>query len=333
MLQIIFEIRPEYINTSDRELTYSQLTKFENLEDARNYVVEKEIDTLLRKSHTDHFIYLEKKLNMNLRKLPIWKDFIEITQRRHLFAHCDGVVSSQYIQICKENKCLSPEIILNKRLSISEEYFEKTYNILYELATKLTHTLWRKLLKKDLKEADRRLNDICIDLINSKQLLLSDEILDFACKQNDHSNDANKNVFIINKALSKFLSGDKELAKKIVNEKDWSASSDDFKLAHLTLNEKYDEVYEVMDKIGNNGEIDKEDYKTWPLFSALREEKTFKDKYKKIFDEEYSILDVPNRPIQDLIEKLIKTTPDIKQKLKEKQLSNKRMFQKEEEEE
>jgi len=319
LLKILFEIRPEYINNSERELTYSQLVNFADIESARDYVVEKEIETVLRKSHTEHFEYIEKKLSMTLRTdLPIWKEFIEITERRNLFVHCDGVVSSQYLKVCGENQCLDPEISLNQRLSIPIEYFNKTYNVLFELATKLTHTIWRKLLKDDMKEADRRLNDVCIELINSRQLILADEILKFACGQKRHFNDLFKNVFVVNRALSKYLNGDKDKAMKIVNEKDWSASSDDFKLAHLTISELYEEAYKLMLKIGKKGEVSREDYKTWPLFARLRKEDKFKETYKKIFDEEYTIMDIPNRPIQNLIGELILKNPELQDKTKDK---------------
>jgi len=208
---------------------------------------------------------------------------------------------------------------LNQRLKISLEYFSRTYNVLYELATKLTHTIWRKLLKDDLEDADRKLNEICIELINSKQLGLGDEILSFACDQKRHHNDLYKNVFIVNRALSKYLSKKKEEAIVIINTKDWSASSDDFKLAHLTLNELYDDAFILMIKIGDNGKVSKEDYKTWPLFLELRKEEKFKETFKEVFNEEYTILDIPKRPIQELIGDLIKKNPELRGKTKEKQ--------------
>lgn len=331
LLRILFEIRPEYINNSERELSFSQLVEFSSIEAAREYVVEKEIDTILRKSHSDHFDYLEKKLGIPLRKnLPIWNKFIEITERRNLFVHCDGVVSNQYLNVCNANDCLDPDIILDKRLEISPKYYNEAYACLYEISTKLTHTIWRKLCKEDLKNADRKLNEISIELINNRQLKLADIILDFGCKQNLHFNDAFKNVFTVNKALSKYLQDQKDEAKKIVESKDWSASSDDFKLANLVLVEDFESVYTLMDKIGDNGEVDKESYKTWPLFSHLRKEAKFKEKYKEIFNEDYSILDIPNKPIQDFIEDFIKKSPDIKQKMKEKELSRKQLKLKQE---
>jgi hypothetical protein len=332
LFRALFDIRPEYLNSSERNLNFSQLVEFTSIENAREYIIEKEIETILRKSHTDHFEYLETKLSMPLRKdLPIWKTFIEITERRNLFVHCDGVVSSQYLKVCKENHCKIGDAKINDRLNVEIDYFVEAYECLYEMATKLTHTLWRKLLNNDTEDADRKLNDTCYDLMTAKQFKLTDIMLEFACSQKKHHNDALKNVFVINKSLSQYLQNNKKNAKEIINAKDWSASSDDFKLAHLVLTEKHEECYELMKKIGDNGEVDKENYMTWPLFSSLRKEDKFKEVYKEIFKENYNVLEIPKRPLQEIIEEMMEKNPELKEKTVKKQLSDKQKKLKEKE--
>ena len=118
LLKILFNIQPEYITKSDRQLTFAQLSEFRSLKSAREYIIEKEIECILRKNHSEHFDYLEKKLGITLRNnLPIWKTFIEITERRNLFVHCDGIVSNQYINICKEHDCLNEDIKQKQKAS------------------------------------------------------------------------------------------------------------------------------------------------------------------------------------------------------------------------
>lgn len=321
LLRALFELQPEYLNNSERTINFSQLVEFASIDDAREYVIEKEVETILRKSHSAHFEYLESKLSMPLRKnLPIWQKFIEITERRNLFVHCDGVVSSQYIKVCNENKCDIGEIKVNDRHYVPIEYFNESYECLYEIATKLTHTLWRKLIKNDLKSADGKLNEICYDLMTSKQYKLADIMLEFSCSQTRHFNDAMSNIFTINKALSKYLQNDKKKAKEIINSKDWSASSDDFKLAHLAITEDFDGCFILMRKMGSDGEVDKENYMTWPLFTELRQKEEFKVIFKDLFGEEYTVLEVPERPIQELISERSQDNS----KLKKKKVANKR---------
>lgn len=330
LLRAIYEIKPDVLNGSDRNLTFSQLVEMETVENARDYIIDKEIDTVLRKSHSEQFDYLEKLIGIKLReKLPIWQTFIEITERRNLLVHCDGIVSNQYVKSCKEHKYQKDKIKVGERLGIEPKYFTKAYKCLYEMAVKLTHTIWRKLLISDLKEADRELNDVCFHLIDTNSFELADILLEFGCEQKRHFNDSLKNVFIINGSLSKYLQDEKEEAKQILDKKDWSASSDDFKLAYAVLTDDYEIAYEVMIKIGNTGDVDQSDYKQWPLFNKIRETEKFKETYKEIFKEEYSVMETPMRPIQELINKEIRKNKELKDKTVKKVDSAKELKEKE----
>jgi len=330
LLRAIYEIKPDLLNGSERNLTFSQLVEMETIDNAREFIIDKEIDTVLRKSHSEQFDYLEKLIGITLREnLPIWQTFIEITERRNLLVHCDGVISNQYLKNCKEHKCKIDKIKVGNRLGVELEYFSSAYKCLYEIATKLTHTIWRKLLVSDLKDADRELNDVCFHLINTNSFELADILLDFGCGQKRHFNDSLKNVFIVNGSLSKYLQDKKEEARKILDKKDWSASSDDFKLAYAVLTDDYENTYEIMIKIGDNGEVDQSDYKQWPLFNQIRKEEKFKETFKLIFKDDYSVMETPIRPLQELINKEIKKDKKLKDKTVKKVISAKELKEKE----
>lgn len=305
LLRAIFEIKPELLSGSERSLTYSELVNFNSLDDAREYIVDKEVESVLRRSHSDHFDYLENKLDIPLRKdLPAWKIFIELTERRNLLVHCDGVVSNQYIDVCNKHKCKIDEVNIGDRLVVSHDYFKEVYKCLFEIAVKLTHTIWRKLLVDAFEEADDALNNICYDLISSNEFNLADILLDFTCKQKRHFSVESSNIFLVNKSLSKYLAGNKEVASEIIKSKDWSASSDKFKLAFAVLTDNTVEVFKLMKKIGRSEEIVKDHYKIWPLFKQVRELDEFKETFKDIFNEEYNVIESAKRPVQELLSEI-----------------------------
>lgn len=106
ILRYIFMVRPQILDSSERTLKYSDLLEFADIPEAREYLVEKEMESVIRKSHVEHFAWLEKKLKISFNKnLRSWPNFVELTERRNLFVHTDGVVSSQYLQVCKQHKC------------------------------------------------------------------------------------------------------------------------------------------------------------------------------------------------------------------------------------
>ena len=312
LIREIFLAKPAILNSSERNLTFSKLLELRSIEEAKEYIIEKEIESVLRDSHSNHFDWLETKLGIPLRKeLPIWKTFIEITERRNRFVHNDGVISSQYLTVCRQNKVdFESEQKLGDKLNITPEYFELTYKCLFEISVKLTQVVWRKLLPDDVENSDESLNDICFDLLRQNQIDLASVLLDFATViLKKHHNEESKTVFIVNKALSLKLSDKMVECQEIVNSKDWSACSDKFKVAKEALLDNFEEVAILMKRIGADGEIDKLNYKIWPLFHEFRKTELFKNSYKEIFGEEYLAIETPKRMI-DLLGLKIKKEHD-----------------------
>ncbi|MCX6233646.1 MAG: hypothetical protein NT175_02835 [Bacteroidetes bacterium] len=305
LIKKIFELYPEKLSSSEKALTYSQIIDFKTLDQVKEYVVEKEIESVLRENHSYHFEWLEKKLGMPLRKdLTVWPSFIELTERRNLFVHNDGLVSNQYITTCRKHSIkLDKNIKVGQTLPLSPDYFQSAYECLYELAVKLTHVIWRKLLPDELENADEALNDICYDLIQEENYKLADILLFFATDiLQKHYNEQTLNVFIINKALSKYLANNKKESTEILDKKDWSASNNTFKLAVNVLKEDYNQAFELMELIGDS-DIPRHAYQIWPLFKKIREKPDFAKMYKKIFKENYKIIERPSRLTIELIEK------------------------------
>ncbi|MFA6458143.1 MAG: hypothetical protein WCV72_02000 [Patescibacteria group bacterium] len=279
------------LNSSEKQICFKELCDFNSIDEAKNFLIEKEIDGILRESHEEHFVWLEKKLGMVLRKdLDIWPIFVELTERRNLFTHCDGVVNPQYIRICAKHKFVftsKPKI--GDTLSIGPEYFYSSYDCLREIAVKLTHVVWRKLLPSENDIADDSLNELIYNLIRKGEYKIADRLLIFATEiLKQHPSETTLNCLIMNKALSKLLGGDKDGARRIVENKDWSACSDDFKLGKEIILGNNKNVFELMEKIGQKGDlVTKIAYRDWPLFSQIKKSKKFQEIFKNIFKEEY----------------------------------------------
>ena len=97
LLKLIFRARPELLNSSDKSFSYSQVSSFSSIDEIRDHVINKEIEGILRNSHADQMKYMQTKFGLPLTEgLSIWPAFIELTERRNLFVHADGIVSHQY---------------------------------------------------------------------------------------------------------------------------------------------------------------------------------------------------------------------------------------------
>ena len=294
LIRVVIYNKPDILNSSEKNLTFSNLLKFNTMDDAREYILEKEIEAVLRESHADQFDWLEKKIGMKLREgLDIWPDFIELTERRNLFVHCDGVVSSQYLMSCAKHKVkISSDCQLNSRLEVDPEYFSSAYKCIYEMSVKLTQVIWRKLLPNEISNADSYLNTICYELLKREDYNLAKRLLNFARSLPRHSDQISRLIFIINSCIAYKWGGNPQKAKDLLTETDWSAANNDFQLAIAVLQDDFNKAQEIMSRIGNEGPIGKSKYRNWPVFKDFRKSHQFLETYKSIFGDPLEIVEV-----------------------------------------
>jgi len=310
LLNACFMLRPETLSGSERVLKFSELAGFGSLEAAKASLVEKEVESVIRASHAEQFAWMEKRFDLPLQKdLPSWSKFVEVTERRNLFVHCNGVVSTQYLKVCREQRVLIGSTRVGEELHVSPEYFEESYQVIMEVGVKLAHVLWRKLRPDQRQTADSNLNEICLNLIRDGEYSIAKVLLDCANSQKKFASDSMRRVFVLNRAQAYKWAGDSKAAKEILDAEDWSACSEKYQLGVAVLRDEFDKASELMRNIGASGSPDKGDYKEWPLFREFRRFPQFADAYKGIFGESY----LESRTEQDETQK--KTGKEIEEQV------------------
>ncbi|MFY9906497.1 MAG: hypothetical protein WAK62_15200, partial [Terriglobales bacterium] len=288
LVRTAFKLKPELLKSSEKTLTFSQLSEFSSLEDATEHLLEKEVETLLRKSHADQFEWLENRVGIKLRvDLPVWPTFIEVTERRNLFVHCDGVVSSQYMGTCREHRVPGDAIAeLGARLEVPYKYFRAAHEAIFEIGVKLAQVLWRRLRLESLEAADSALNNITYDLLERRRYHLAKVLLDFVFTPAvKYSDEQYRLIFLVNRSQAYKWSGDNKRAHELVLAQDWTATREAFKLAAAVLTDRNQDAIDLMRKIGVGGYPHKVHYRTWPLFMEIRKTPEFALVFEEIFGE------------------------------------------------
>lgn len=292
IIRFIYSAKPEKLNSSEKSLRYTDLMSFDSIQSAMEYLIEKEIESVIRKSHSEQFEWLTTKLKNPFNKnLKSWPTFIELTERRNLFVHCDGKVSSQYIKVCTENKCkINSSIKAGDELNVPNTYFEEAYRCIYEIGVKLAQVIWRRLYRNELESADENINNITYGLIDRGEYDLAIQLLDFFTEKHiKHASENNRLMLTINKAQAyKWLKNEKKCCE-ILNLEDWTASEDKFKIGVTVLRNDFNSAYDYMKRLKHNPEFHRAFYKDWPIFKKLRREEKFKDVYKECYDEDFRI--------------------------------------------
>ncbi len=282
----ILKFKPEIVDSKDKSISLSDLVNLGSVEAARDKIFYKEVESILRSSHADQFSWMEKAFSMTLTKgLDSWPLFIELTERRNLFVHCDGVVSEQYLNVCKKhNFSVSSDIIVGNRLQAEKKYLRQAHEVLYEIGIKLSQVLWRKLSPDDIVKAESSLSHFTYELLIEENYKLAKNLLDFACCTLKRWNsEGTRLVYVVNRALAYKFSGDNEKCISILDGEDWSACRDNYNLCVAVLREEFDLAKTLMLRIGASGSVSEIDYIEWPCFKHFRTTDQFIDAFTEVF--------------------------------------------------
>ncbi|WP_423812383.1 hypothetical protein [Pseudomonas asiatica] len=290
-LRNIFKIRPEYLHQSGRSIKYSDLVAFGSFEAAQEYFLEKEIESVLRESHITQFDILEKRIGVTLTKLPAWQRFVELTERRNLLVHANGVVSAHYLETCEKFKVkLDKSVKHGSQLGVSAAYFKECCECVIEIGLKLNQVIWRKLLPDDLEKAEMSFISTAYDLLVSKQYSIAEKLLELSKEKNFAKVDGESSLLIlVNLAIALKGQDKQDECNELLAKTDFSALSLKFKLSKSVLLEDYDEAKALMIKIGRHGDIRDEHYREWPLFRWFRKTEQFKTAYLEVYGVEYTV--------------------------------------------
>ena len=304
LVKVIYSDMPQLLNQSQKEFKLNNILLYKDFDELKEIVTEDEIESLLRKSHVEQLKWLEGKLDMPLTGFKTLPLFVELMERRNLFVHANGVVSRHYFETCeKYNIEIDEEVSLGKQLDATDDYVFKSYAILFQTGIMLGLVVWHKIRKQEGEELIDFLSEVCYDLIKEGHYDLAIVMIDFALDNKSfrkHINQASHIIFLVNKALSYHLKDMQKECLAIVEKLDLSAAEPVYKLAAAILKEDYDQAIGFMDQIGNIPKM-RRDYKEWPLFTKFREEESFKNKYKELFNEDYSCLEVKKPEFEEIL--------------------------------
>ena len=299
LVRCVYNLKQELLLESQQSFTYREIVRYDTTREVKKLIIDNTIDKLFRDSHKEQIQWFEKAFEVNtLRKFAGWGDFIELTERRNLFVHADGIVSGQYIEECKKNDYQLGNINIGRKLIADNEYFEKSFRLLYEMAIMLTQILINKLyLGREKFSTDTTVRDNIF--INNVYELICEEHYDiainvskFAINNAFKRTNKDKTFIELNLAQAYKWSGNEKECKAVLQDLDTSAMNIDLQIPKKVLEEEYDEDYSMMKDLGKGSKIlTKEAYREWPIFRKIRKQKEFEDAFEAIFGEALAIQD------------------------------------------
>lgn len=285
LIRAMFVVKPELLSSSERNISFKDLVEIGSVDEARNRIIEKEVEAVIRSSHADQIGWLESKLKISLRKdLKIWPEFIELCERRNLLTHTGGVISSQYMAVCKEHGAALQGKAIGQKLNIGPKYYARAVEIIMEFGIKLTQVVWRKLVPNDINIAASDLDRRGYSLIARRKYKLAVTILRFALyEMPNHGTDDVRKRTVINYCNALKLSGEKAKAEETLNLEDWTASTDNYRICVAAIKDDVECVTRLMKRVVNAELMKVSDFREWPVFEGVRADPKFIDAFEQAF--------------------------------------------------
>lgn len=283
----ILTLRPERILNSDRSLTLKDLFKFNNVNEAKEYFIDDEVDKLLRGSHQSQIEYIEKLVDTKIiSHYSRWANFVEVFERRNVVAHANGQASTTYIRNCKACGLNVEHVSPGSQLPLKQSYLHKAVDYLIEFGVLLSFVTWRKLDPPSEADAFERLNDLALDAIKRRRYGLAIWLLDFALhKQPRKGSDLIIRMMFINLANAYKKNNNEEKSQSTLNEIDWSASSDLFKISIASLNKDIATTCNLLKSLAASDSLSANSFRDWPVFDWVRGEAEIAESFEQAFGE------------------------------------------------
>lgn len=275
-----------YLNGAET-VTVAELLAAETPESIIAKKVEKKIRDEMRGSHDEIIKWMVEVMDLgdlsSITKSPLYADFMEACQRRHILAHNGGVVNSQYVDKCLEFGVKARDIPgLGEKIRISSRYLKRTSGRAFMLGLFMLHIKVQKLGEEDRIASLLNLLSASHDFLVAKQTKMCVRVLDFAEQQKKPIPMRIRLSFGINRALAELFdpnkSPDDQLssAKKVLDKYDWSVTTPLFDLALACVRREFEGLIDLAQKAQQAG-LDHIDASTFVVFSEARKVPGFMD--------------------------------------------------------
>lgn len=260
---------PDRLPTADKSFSLAALKQLGSVEAAEDYLLENRIEKHLRESLSSQLqVFKDVDLSSVLTERP---RLVEISLRRNLFVHNDGIVNRLYLE--RHPPDLSTTAKEGDRLQVTKEYFAQAIDTFYTAGVIISHLCWVQWAKEERSFATAVLHHLLFESLRSGDHAAVERLARFALGRLTSTDPAEtRHVVTVNLAIAVKAQGRAEEANEIMTAHDWSGTSLKFDVARNLIAGNRSLAIDALRRAVAAKEIDVFDLDRWPIFSDIREE-------------------------------------------------------------
>lgn len=265
LIQLHYSLYPVRLSR-DKKLSLDDLRRIdpEGIGDVERHLAAKEADG----AKLDYFA---NTLGLNLASLTPERDHLtEVTQRRNLIVHNQGIVNRQYLSNVADSLKTEYGATEGETLPVTRRYVDAAIDTVYVVGATLTQLCWRKWDKDSREQADFEIVQwLLYQSLLTERFELTARIAE-RLKDTEHRTEKSARMAIINRAIALNRLNRTDDMERVLSLRDWSASSLDYRLALHALRNEEDALYELLPRAVDSGAVTRIDLERWPVFAPQR---------------------------------------------------------------
>lgn len=265
---------PGMLEAEEKAFSLADLQGVGSIDDARTVLIEKRVDSFMRKGFDDWSKWAERTLGAGFAELCIDEDSVqEIFQRRHLVVHAGGIVNRMYLERAPIPNSSAPK--LGAPLPTTGDYVINALDEFEVLGDLLLFSAWSKWTEgEDRASAKSEFESRILELMAARRWQVVQRLCEKAAEMDFSA--SSRLVFKVNRWIAmRHLEEFDDECREDVRNWDTSALAVTFVMARAVLLDEEKNALEFLEAALAAGEMSKRDAETWPLLSGLCESPKF----------------------------------------------------------
>lgn len=266
-----FYIRfPSALPAEQRSLTLAELRELGSVDEAVQYLVAQEVDSILRESLEKQISYFTKPLKVDVSPIEgSMPRLIEVDQRRNIYVHNRGIVNHHYL------KRVAPHLIDEhsakdgEHLHVDEEYLQTAIDSAFVSGLILAIQCWAKWEKDEVEDRDSFIIEATFEGLVEHRYDVVKRLASYAVT-GPLKADESRHIVIVNHAIALKESGDIAGMEKLLAATDWSATGLRFKLALCSLRSDQAGFFQLLPRAIAAEEVTRDQLVEWPVYASAR---------------------------------------------------------------
>ncbi|WP_037310566.1 hypothetical protein [Ruegeria halocynthiae] len=287
-LEICAVSHPEKFVDFGEQVTLGEIKDYQTIQELVEERARKKISMKLRESHTDVIDWVMRTFSITSdltghKSDQIFRDFIEVCQRRHLIAHNGGIVNELYLNNCQRAGLKSDALPnIGEEVKLDGSYLRKSATRVYLTGYYILQMYMQKYFRNDFDEISGNMLGTSHDFLVNGYTKICQRICEFAEKSSKKLDNETKLSIAVNRALCELhdpkKNSDEQLAAAngVLKDYDWSVTTPVFDLALACVRRDFSRILELA-VLAEKAGVKYDEARTWAVFKEAREIDGFLD--------------------------------------------------------